>query len=307
MNNYLTIAICTYNRAHILSHCLTSLLNQSIPSTNYSIFIIDNNSTDDTQKIVTYFENKFFDFHIFFEKQQGLSYARNRALRECQTEWIAFLDDDAKAHPDWVDTILTTIQKNDFDAFGGPYYAWYHYGPAPRWLPEDFGTYESPQEYGLLKGSTYIPGGNCVLRCDAARAIGTFSPELGMNGGHCGYGEETQFFERMRTAGYRTGYVPQLKIDHCVLSYKYTLRWQIRSYFEYGKSAVQIGVPIKKFFPLRFFFHCGRSLLTIITCFFSFKKNEYIGRTIFKNLRPLIWDTGVLYERYITPIYRIFS
>lgn len=307
MDNSLTIAICTYNRAHILSHCLNSLLNQSIPSTKYSLFIIDNNSTDDTQKIVTHFKNKFFDFHIFLENQQGLSYARNRALRECQTKWIAFLDDDAKAHPDWVATILTTIQKNDFDAFGGPYYAWHHYGPAPQWLPKDFGTYESMQEYGLLKGDTYIPGGNSAIRCAAARAIGTFSPELGMNGEHCGYGEETQFFERMRTAGYRAGYVPQLKIDHCVLSYKYTLRWQIRSYFEYGKSAVKVGVPIKKFFPLRFLFHCGRSLLTIITYFFSLKKNEYIGRVIFKNLCPLIWDIGVLYERYTTQISRIFS
>lgn len=307
MDNFLTIAICTYNRAHILSHCLNSLLNQSIPSIKYSVFIIDNNSTDDTQEIAEQFKNKFYDFHIFFEKQQGLSYARNRALHECQTKWIAFLDDDAKAHPDWVSTILTTITKNDFDAFGGPYYAWHLYGPAPRWLPEDFGTYESTQGYGPLEGDTYIPGGNSAIRCAAARAIGTFSPELGMNGGYCGYGEETQFFERMRTAGYRAGYVPQLKIDHCVLSYKYTLRWQIRSYFEYGKSAVKIGVPIKKFFPLRFLFHCGRSLLTIITYFFSLKKNEYIGRVIFKNLCPLIWDIGVLYERYITQILRIFS
>ena len=69
MDNSLTIAICTYNRAHILSHCLNSLLNQSIPSTKYSLFIIDNNSTDDTQKIVTHFKNKFFDFHKTWIKQ----------------------------------------------------------------------------------------------------------------------------------------------------------------------------------------------------------------------------------------------
>lgn len=208
--------------------------------------IINNNSTDDTQKIAEYFKNKFFDFHIFFEKQQGLSHARNRAFRECQTKWIAFLDDDAKAHPDWVSTILTTIQKNDFDAFGGPYYAWHPYGPAPSWLPEDFGTYESPQGYGLLQGDTFIPGGNCVLRSDVARRIGTFSIELGMNGSLCGYGEETQFFERMRTAGYRMGYVPQLKIDHCVLPYKYTLRWQLHSAFISGRDFIRFQHSLGK-------------------------------------------------------------
>lgn len=305
--NILTVVICTYNRAHILSEALTSLLQQTVPPEDYSILIIDNNSTDHTQELVESFKNKFTDIRIVLENNQGLSHARNRAFKECQTEWLAFLDDDAKAHPDWVETILKTIGKGDFDGFGGPYYAWHHYGPAPRWLPEDFGTYESPQGYGLLKGDTYIPGGNSVLRCDAARSIGTFSTELGMSGNRCGYGEETHFFERMRTVGYRMGYVPHLKIDHCVLPYKYTLRWQIRSYFEYGKSAVKVGVPIKKFFPLRFLFHCGRSLLTIITYFFSLKKNEYIGRVIFKNLCPLIWDIGVLYERYTTQISRIFS
>ncbi len=305
--NSLTIAICTYNRAHILPEVLMSLLCQTVSPENYLLLIIDNHSTDNTQQLVASFNDKFTNLHIVLEKNQGLSHARNRALAECQTEWLAFLEDDAKAHPNWVEIILQTIEKNDFDAFGGPYYAWHHYGPAPQWLPEDFGTYESRQEYGPLKGDTYIPGGNSVIRCAAARDIGTFSPELGMHGGHCGYGEETQFFERMRTAGYRLGYVPQLKIDHCVLPYKYTLRWQIRSSFEYGKAAVQIGVPIKIFFPLRFLFHCGCSLLTLIACFFSLKKSEHMSRTIFKNFRPLIWDIGVLYERYITPIYRFFS
>lgn len=246
MQHNLTIVICTYNRAHILLETLASLLQQTASSENYSLLIIDNNSTDNTQETVASFKNKFTDIRIARENNQGLSHARNRALEECKTEWLAFLDDDAKAHPNWVSTILETIQKNDFDAFGGPYYAWHHYGPAPQWLPKDFGTYESPQGYGLLQGDTFIPGGNCVLRSDVARRIGTFSIELGMNGSLCGYGEETQFFERMRTAGYRMGYVPQLKIDHCVLPYKYTLRWQLHSAFISGRDFIRFQHSLGK-------------------------------------------------------------
>ena len=153
MHHNLTIVICTYNRAHILPEALSSLLRQIVSPEKYSLLIIDNNSTDNTQEIIESFKDKFADIRIVVENNQGLSHARNRALKECQTEWIAFLDDDAKAHPDWVETILQTIEKGDFDGFGGPYYAWHHYGAAPRWLPEDFGTYESPQGYGLLKGN----------------------------------------------------------------------------------------------------------------------------------------------------------
>ncbi len=246
MKQHLTVVICTYNRAHILSEALTSLLQQTVSPKDFSVLIIDNNSTDDTQNVVLSFKDKFISLRIILETNQGLSHARNRALKECQTEWLAFLDDDAKAHPDWVETILQTMEKGNFDAFGGPYYAWHHYGPAPRWLPKSFGTYESSQGYGLLGGNTYIPGGNSVVRCEAARSVGTFSTKLGMNGNRCSYGEETQFFERMRAAGYRMGYVPQLKINHCVLPHKYSLHWQFKSTFTIARDSIKLESTLEK-------------------------------------------------------------
>lgn len=296
--NLLTIVICTYNRAHILPEALESLLRQTVSPEDYYLLIIDNNSTDNTQEVLIPFKERFPYMRIVMEYNQGLSHARNRALKECQTEWLAFLDDDAKAHPDWVETILKTIEKGDFDGFGGPYYAWHHYGPAPRWLPEDFGTYESPQGYGLLEENTYIPGGNSVLRCDAARSVGTFSTELGMNGDHCGYGEETQFFERMRTAGYRMGYVPQMKIDHCVLPYKYTLRWQIRSAFEYGKAGAHFPQNIRPFMPLRCLWHCIKAIFHILYSIIKNTNNDPLRRILFKNSRQIIYDFGLLYKLY---------
>ena len=245
-DNILTIVICTYNRAHILPAALMSLLQQTVSPENYSLLIIDNNSTDNTQEALVPFKDKFPHMRIVMEYDQGIAHARTRTLREVTTPWFASLDSDAKAHPEWVETILQTIEKGDFDGFGGPFYAWHPYGPAPSWLPEDFGTYESPQGYGLLQGDTFIPGGNCVLRSDAARSIGTFSAELGMSGNRCGYGEETQFFERMRTAGYRMGYVPQLKIDHCVLPHKYSLHWQFKSTFTIARDIIKVESTLGK-------------------------------------------------------------
>ena len=124
--NLLTIVICTYNRAHILPEALESLLRQTVSPEDYYLLIIDNNSTDNTQEVLIPFKERFPYMRIVMEYNQGLSHARNRALKECQTEWLAFLDDDAKAHPDWVETILQTIEKGDFDGFGGPFYAWHH-------------------------------------------------------------------------------------------------------------------------------------------------------------------------------------
>ena len=102
MNNYLTIVICTYNRAHILPAALESLLRQTVSPDNYLLLIIDNNSTDKTQEVLIPFKNRFPHMRIVMEYNQGIAYARTRTLHEVTTPWFASLDSDAKAHPDWI-------------------------------------------------------------------------------------------------------------------------------------------------------------------------------------------------------------
>ena len=54
----LSVVVCTYNRCQLLKTCLDSLVNQTLPHSEYEIIVIDNNSTDDTQKFVQeYYSN----------------------------------------------------------------------------------------------------------------------------------------------------------------------------------------------------------------------------------------------------------
>ncbi len=237
----ITIVICTYNRAYILNECLDSLAAQTVSLDQFDILIIDNNSADGTPKIATEFCRRVPNSRVVSEPSQGLSYARNRAILEAQTPWVAFLDDDAKAHPDWLATVLETIKNDDFDAFGGPYYAWHFFGAPPKWFPKDFGTYEAAQSYGPLSDANHIPGGNCAFKLSAAQTVGCFPVDIGMTGKKCAYGEETLMFDRMKAAGFRLGYVPAMKIDHCVLPYKYSFFWQIKSAFARGRGLEQVA------------------------------------------------------------------
>ena len=232
----LTVIICTYNRANILGECLGSLYAQTASPEYWRVLVVDNNSTDATQEETLKFVGCLPGLSVVMEPVQGLSHARNRGLAEAQTEWVAFLDDDAKAHPGWVEAILETMAKGDFEAFGGPYYAWHKYGPPPVWLPNDFGTYDGAEQYGPL-GEFHIPGGNCAFERTLAMACGGFPPELGMSGNKSAYGEETLLFNKMQAQGYRLGFVPDMSIDHCVLPYKYKLRWQLISAFASGRDA----------------------------------------------------------------------
>ncbi|WP_442946967.1 hormogonium polysaccharide biosynthesis glycosyltransferase HpsE [Nostoc sp. UHCC 0870] len=101
-----TVAIPTYNGAKRLPKLL-ELLRDQIHTENLSweIIVIDNNSTDDTAKLIqNYQENWSYPFSLkyFFEPQQGAAYARKRAIKEAKSELIGFLDDDNYPQLNWV-------------------------------------------------------------------------------------------------------------------------------------------------------------------------------------------------------------
>ncbi|MBU0730449.1 MAG: glycosyltransferase [Proteobacteria bacterium] len=105
----ITVAIITRNRAPLLKKALDSLAAQTRPADE--ILIIDNASTDDTQKVVEQMA-QHFPIQYVFEDKIGISSARNAALTECKGEILAFIDDDAVADPHWLNTIDQTFLRN---------------------------------------------------------------------------------------------------------------------------------------------------------------------------------------------------
>ena len=289
----LTIALCTYNRADILAKCLDSLCTQNVSNTLFSVLIIDNNSTDNTQEVAASFADRFSSFKIVFEAIQGLSHARNRAIKECSGDWLAFLDDDAKAPSNWVETILATIANNDFDAFGGGYTAWHCFGPKPAWFDSTWESYIGPSEYGLLQPPAYIAGGNCAMRKNWVVRCGGFPTTIGMAGQKCAYGEETALFNAMQAQGAKLGFVPAMYIEHCVMPYKYKLRWRLGSFYARGRDSLQANNahPASLFFCIVSFI---KSLLSGIRNGLNYSKKRpwYWRRFVFECLRAPAFSLG---------------
>lgn len=293
----ITVVICTYNRAYILGECLQSLQQQTVPTCFFNVIVADNNSTDNTQALLKNFTHGWPQLKIIVENKQGAGSARNAALKEVTTDWVACLDSDGKAHPNWLAEIFETIKKDDFDAFGGPFYAWHFWGPAPSWFPEDFGTYEAAQPYGpLIKGS-YIPGGNCAFRLSAAQAVGCFPVHIGMSGKKCAYGEETLMFDRMKKAGFRLGYVPAMKIDHCVLPYKYSFSWQIKSAFARGRALEQVEPQQHRHAALKIFYVYLKMCWLIAKDTIAPKKNCSWCAMAFQHFFTPVCYTGIMFEK----------
>ncbi|MFB2837625.1 hormogonium polysaccharide biosynthesis glycosyltransferase HpsE [Floridanema evergladense] len=102
----ITVAIPTYNGEKRLPQVLERLRSQTnTEKINWEILIVDNNSKDNTAKIIQDYQSNWHN-HIplryCFESEQGAAFARLLAVREAKGELIGFLDDDNLPAEDWV-------------------------------------------------------------------------------------------------------------------------------------------------------------------------------------------------------------
>lgn len=116
MENLISIIIPTYNRAHLIGETIGSIKQQSYK--NWECLIIDDGSTDDTEKVLESFLNS--DKRIQYYKKpkdilKGPSAARNYGFEKSKGAYINFFDSDDLMHPEKLEIDLKNIQSGDYD------------------------------------------------------------------------------------------------------------------------------------------------------------------------------------------------
>ena len=115
MNNPLfSIIIPTYNRVHLLSKTINSLLSQTYK--NWECIIVDDVSTDDTKTLVEKYikSDSRFQFYIRENNPKGASHCRNIGLQKAKGDYIIFLDSDDMLLDFCIEKRLDNINKNPF-------------------------------------------------------------------------------------------------------------------------------------------------------------------------------------------------
>ncbi len=236
MKPELTVIICTYNRAYLLPETLPTIFQQNISNDRYKVLIVNNNSTDNTAQLLDGYIKRYDNLSVFNEPEQGLGYAKNAGMNASTTEWIVFLDDDAKVPNDFVKKALTNININKFICFGGVYLPWYKYGK-PKWFHDKYASNKGNLfEFNTLK-KNFISGGIMAIKKSVLYKFGGFPTNLGMSGNKVAYGEETLLQIRMRNSGLEIGYDPNWVIFHLVNRYKLSPWWFIKTGFASGRGA----------------------------------------------------------------------
>ncbi len=103
-----SIAVCVRNGANYIEPCIKSILNQSF--LDFEVVIIDDLSSDNTQKIIEHFDDKRIRY-FRNKKLLGLSKSRNQSLLYARCEYVFFTDSDCTVSRTWIEEGLKYLDK----------------------------------------------------------------------------------------------------------------------------------------------------------------------------------------------------
>ena len=222
----LTIALCTRDRPEDVRRCIASLQEQTYP--RLTVIVVDNAPSDD--RVRRFVEEGHFKVPVRYviEPTPGLSYARNRAMQWCQTELLAFIDDDEVACQYWASEVvrgfvedptvdcvtgavtpseLRTSAQQLFERFGG-------HSKGRGFQAVTFDGCQMGKIAPLFPLPPFGAGANMSFRVQAIRDLGGFDTALGAGTATLA-GEDTAILSNILLSGGRIAYRPAALVRHC--------------------------------------------------------------------------------------------
>lgn len=124
------VAICTHRRPDSLLRALRSVAGQDeVPGVEVAVCVIDNTSEHQLRERATELsETAGRAVDLVHEPRLGRPVARNTAVRrarELGAAWLAFMDDDEIADPDWLRELVRVARTSDAAVVCGNYVSEY--------------------------------------------------------------------------------------------------------------------------------------------------------------------------------------
>ncbi len=173
-NPGVSVVVPTFNRAHLLSGCIRSVMCQSYRE--WELIIVDDGSQDDTASVARQLAGLSPKIRYIRKTNGGVGSARNAGIRAARARLIACLDSDDAYLTNHLAHRLWYLSRNGYDLVQGGFVAY------PDAKVVDFFHPER-----LIELSRCVVGGTFFGRKSVFEALGGFS-ELA-------YGEDTELWE----------------------------------------------------------------------------------------------------------------
>jgi len=110
-----SIIVPVYNCSGSITALIESLLDQDYPRDLYEVILVDNNSSDNTARMIEQYPIK-----LLRENDIQSSYAaRNKGIKEAKHDYLAFTDADCIPNQQWLSSGISTLIRESADLVGG--------------------------------------------------------------------------------------------------------------------------------------------------------------------------------------------
>lgn len=282
----LSLVICTYNRDKYLPEALESIRMQTADSNEFQLIVVDNKSTDNTASIVKQFilDNPGINTRYAFETNKGLSFARNRGIKEADAPVIIYVDDDAILSPTYLDAMLKFFSEYpQAIGVGGKVIPKYEDGKEPAWMNKYLNGFVGKVDYGESTKKydadmKYPAGCNMIYKKDILQKAGGFNNDLTFRS------DDKYIFFKVKELSDEIYYVPDAYVHHYIDSHRLAFDNFKKLFLKTGNEEKirtksqqgSVGV-IKK--GIEFFVKCGASIL--IWILFLLKGQSIKGKYVF--------------------------
>ncbi|HEY9651162.1 MAG TPA: hormogonium polysaccharide biosynthesis glycosyltransferase HpsE, partial [Coleofasciculaceae cyanobacterium] len=242
-----TVAICTYNGEKRLPDVLDKLRSQiGTEQISWEIIVVDNNSTDETARIVKEYQSKWPDTYPLqycVEREQGLAFARRCAIREAKGDLVGFLDDDNLPYPNWVATAYSFGQAHpEAGAYGGQIHGKFEVEPPPGFerisryfaLIKGKHSYCYNKKYESTRKKMFPPGAGIVIRTLAWFESIPEHPQLPQTN------EDLEMLSYIWQADWEIWFNPEMEIDHFIPKSRLEKDYLMRFFQKNGRLRYQV-------------------------------------------------------------------
>lgn len=198
MTPTLAIIIPHYNDATRLARCLEALEPQL--DAGVEVVVADNASPCDLSGVAA----RFDWVHVVIQPEKGAGPARNAGIAATTAPWLAFIDADCIAAPDWVSR-AKLIATGAGDTITGGRVDVFDETPPPRTGAEAFEAVFAFKMERYLREEAFLGAGNLIVSRAGFEQAGPFRPAVA---------EDKEWSQRAASRGLTLAYDDSLAVSH---------------------------------------------------------------------------------------------
>jgi succinoglycan biosynthesis protein ExoM len=226
-----SVCIATYRRPERLDAVLTDLSLQTVLPDQ--VVVVDNDSAGSARPVVERHAAGIARYALEYDIQpeRNIALTRNRTVELAAGQWLAFIDDDERAPPRWLETLLESARENGADGVLGPVIPEVPES-APRWIRAGR-FYDFPRmTSGAAVPLNRMRFGNILLRGEPLRTLpGPFDTSYGLS-----TGEDGDMLIRLVDRGARVIWCDEAVVHEPIEPKRLHLRWLLQRALSGGQE-----------------------------------------------------------------------